>query len=192
MRRLIAVLIVLLCINANAFFAGANIWDSRIQSDNIVYKPGGVIGFAIEAGVFNEPENMVDYKMSLELRRFGYSFDNGNESVIFWSVGLRPLSWSFTYRKFIVEAYVSLFMVFSHDELNKETEKKLDDFVDYFTGSYGFKLGYRLNDKLTISLMGDFVQLELRFNEGRNYSFIDDFTTYMVGGIGLSIQYNIF
>lgn len=43
---------------------------------------------------FNEPENYVDYALAVGLRRWGYSYDNGNESVSVWSFELKPICWS--------------------------------------------------------------------------------------------------
>jgi hypothetical protein len=194
MQKLVLFVLLALCVNANAFFVGGNIWDSRIQSDNVIREPAGALGFSLETGVFDEPENFIDYKMSIELRRFGYSFDDGEQTVAFLGIGIKPMIWSVTYKKFVADAYVSFFFIFNHDELNEKTEDKMDSFADYLAGSYGFRLGYKLTDKLTLSVMGDFVQMDWRYRNTYNYDLIDDagFATYMIGGFGLSVLYNIF
>ena len=82
--RILVLLLFLLCVNAHAIFVSLSVNDSRLQTRNWVYKPSGMIGFSVEAGFFNEPENMIDYKLSVGIKRFGYSFDDGNDVVSFW------------------------------------------------------------------------------------------------------------
>ena len=77
--RILVLLLFLLCVNAHAIFVSLSVNDSRLQTRNWVYKPSGMIGFSVEAGFFNEPENMIDYKLSVGIKRFGYSFDDGND-----------------------------------------------------------------------------------------------------------------
>ena len=193
MQKLILFVLLALCVNANAFFVGGNIWDSRIHSDNVIREPAGALGFSLETGVFDEPENFIDYKMSIELRRFGYSFDDGEQTVAFWGIGIKPMIWSVTYKKFVADAYFSYFFIFNHDKLNEKTEEKKESFAHDLAGSYGFRLGYKLTDKLTLSVMGDFVQMDWRYRDTYNYDLIDDgIATYMIGGFGLSVLYNIF
>jgi hypothetical protein len=82
---------------------------------------------------------------------------------------------------------------FNHDKLNEKTEEKKESFAHDLAGSYGFRLGYKLTDKLTLSVMGDFVQMDWRYRDTYNYDLIDDgIATYMIGGFGLSVLYNIF
>ena len=74
-----------------------------------------------------------------------------------------------------------------------KTEEKKESFAHDLAGSYGFRLGYKLTDKLTLSVMGDFVQMDWRYRDTYNYDLIDDgIATYMIGGFGLSVLYNIF
>ena len=44
MQKLVLFVLLALCVNANAFFVGGNIWDSRIQSDNVIREPAGALG----------------------------------------------------------------------------------------------------------------------------------------------------
>jgi hypothetical protein len=193
MSRLIVLLIVFLSVTANAVYVGAGIGDSRIQSDNVVKDPAGILGLSLEAGVFDEPENMVDYKLSVELRRFGYSFDDGDNTVAFWAIVFKPLIWSVTYRNFVAEAYMGLSVLVSRDELNPKAEAKIDEFRDYLDGAFGFRLGYRIDEKWTVSFTGDFLGVTLHFPMSRNYDFIDrDRATYVIGGVGVSAQYSLF
>ena len=169
MQKLVLFVLLALCVNANAFFVGGNIWDSRIQSDNVIREPAGALGFSLETGVFDEPENFIDCQC------------------------IKPMIWSVTYKKFVADAYFSYFFIFNHDKLNEKTEEKKESFAHDLAGSYGFRLGYKLTDKLTLSVMGDFVQMDWRYRDTYNYDLIDDgIATYMIGGFGLSVLYNIF
>jgi hypothetical protein len=84
--RLLMLIVFLFFANANALYIALNVNDSRLQSKNWIYKPSGIIGFSIESGFFDEPENLVDYKLSIGIKRFGYSFDNGDGVLSFWGV----------------------------------------------------------------------------------------------------------
>lgn len=80
MQRILT-LVLFVCGFASAAFLDIDIKDSRLQTENSVYKPGGILGFAAEFGVFNEPENMVDYTLAVGVSRFGYSHSDGDVSV---------------------------------------------------------------------------------------------------------------
>ena len=53
MQRILT-LVLFVCGFASAAFLDIDIKDSRLQTENSVYKPGGILGFAAEFGVFNE------------------------------------------------------------------------------------------------------------------------------------------
>ena len=145
MQKLVLFVLLALCVNANAFFVGGNIWDSRIQSDNVIREPAGALGFSLETGVFDEPENFIDYKMSIELRRFGYSFDDGEQTVAFWGIGIKPMIWSVTYKKFKEQVeYEQLTKDMEILEMEKaELSSKMQEMLDYQELE---RIGKRMNE----------------------------------------------
>lgn len=80
----ILILVLFICGFASAAFFDIDIKDSRLQTENYVYKPSGILGFAAEFGVFNEPENTVDYTLAVGISRFGYSHSDGDVSICDW------------------------------------------------------------------------------------------------------------
>ena len=88
MQRILT-LVLFVCGFASAAFLDIDIKDSRLQTENSVYKPGGILGFAAEFGVFNEPENMVDYTLAVGVSRFGYSHSDGDVSVSAWDIYIK-------------------------------------------------------------------------------------------------------
>ena len=112
MQRIL-ILVLFVCGFASAAFLDIDIKDSRLQTENSVYKPGGILGFAAEFGVFNEPENMVDYTLAVGVSRFGYSHSDGDVSVSAWDIYIKPFVWSVTIKRIMFETYVGFGYVFS-------------------------------------------------------------------------------
>ena len=83
----ILVILLFLCFSVHAAFVSVNIGDSRLQSAHWVSDPSGIVGFSLEAGFFNESTNLIDYKLSFDVKRFGYSYNDGDEAVSFWAIG---------------------------------------------------------------------------------------------------------
>ncbi|MCF0225708.1 MAG: hypothetical protein HUK20_15690 [Fibrobacter sp.] len=188
--RKILIIALFIVVNANAFFAGASIGDSRLQSKTLVYKPAGVVAFSLDVGVFDEPENYIDYSLALNIRRFGYSYFDGDKSISFWSIGLKPMIWNFSYKHFFVQTFLSINYIISHDYLGEYIEEK------YFTGfksqqfhlGFGVALGYRFNKKIWLGISYEEQTMYFHdsdLNHGDEYG-------YGMGGINLAVQYNIF
>lgn len=190
--RILILLLIFFCVNAHALFVSLNINDSRLQTKNWIYKPSGIIGMSVEAGFFNEPENMIDYKLSVGVKRFGYSFDGGEDVVSFWGLDLKPCTWSVTYRKIMFELFPSLSWHFAQNNLNKRmNEKGFSSLIDEkrFALGYGYRLGYNITEHLLIALYADykFMNWDYKNTEG----VVDDlYPNYIMGGWGLSAQWN--
>src|SRR5574344_837529 len=168
--RLLMLIVFLFFANANALYIALNVNDSRLQSKNWIYKPSGIVGFSIESGFFDEPENLVDYKLSIGIKRFGYSFDNGDGVLSVWGVDLKPCTWSITYKKVMLEAYPSISWHFAQQNLRKRMyehgfKKKIDQ--KRFAPGYGYGLGYHDFSGVDSGLHPD----------------------YYMGGLGLSLQW---
>jgi hypothetical protein len=185
--RILAFCLIFFFANAEAYFASASIQDSRIQKKaNHFYKPGGICGFSLEGGFFNEPQNIVDYKLSFELKRFGYSYSDGDESVSLWSVGIKPLTWSITYFNVMLEMYGSLAYVFTASNVDEDMEK---DYLYHplkassYVYGYGYRLGYNINKHILVALKMDYQWVP-------NLE-IDKYDGGFIGGWGLSVQWNL-
>lgn len=171
MRR-IALLFLLLNSLSHAIFVNATLQDSRIVNDNSIYKPEGIVGFALEAGFFNEPENRVDYTLALGVRRFGYSFSNGDETVDSWAVEFKPLMWSITLWDVSFETFLGAGTIFAGHQYNNHN---MDVNV-----LYGYRLGYRICPQL----MAGISYTEL-------YPLGVSNEMFTLGGWGLNLQYSL-
>jgi len=169
---------------SNSSFISANVQDSRIQFRSFVYNPGGVIGGNIRFGIFNEPENTLDFYTSIAISRFGYSHTiNGHTYVTdFWCVDLIPLNASVTYRKFEFEVRY----LFSYAIIRNRIPEHYNvifhgnGLTPHFFG-YGYTLGYRLKNEITIGINATYHVSEWENQDG----------TYpwgLIGGIGLEIK----
>ena len=121
MQRVL-ILILLVCGLSSAAFLDVEFKDSRLQTDNEVFEPGGILGFGIEFGTFNEPKQMVDYTLAVGISRFGYSHSNGRMSVSVWDFYIKPLVWSITVRKFVFEMNFGIGFILSMNNFNREME----------------------------------------------------------------------
>lgn len=189
--RLLMLIVFLFFANANALYVALNVNDSRLQSKNWIYKPSGIIGFSIESGFFDEPENLVDYKLSIGIKRFGYSFDNGDGVLSFWGVDLKPCTWSITYKKVMLEAYPSISWHFAQQNLRKRMyehgfKKKIDQ--KRFAPGYGYRLGYHINEHILVALYADYKIMSWDYQD---FSGVDSglHPDYYMGGLGLSLQW---
>jgi opacity protein-like surface antigen len=171
MRRIILVLLIL-CGLSHAVFIDATIQDSRIVDENHIYKPEGIVGTAFEVGFFNEAENIIDYTLALGIRRFGYSYNGGDKTVVTWAIELKPLIWSITLWNISFEANFGIMKTFAgHHYLEDGDGINLD---------HGFRLGYRINSQFTANISyteQNPLEASLRL--------------FTLGGWGLNIQYNL-
>jgi len=185
--RILVFCLIFFFASADAYFVSASIQDSRIQTkSNNIYKPGGICGFSLEGGFFNEPKNIVDYKLSFELKRFGYSYSNGDKSASQWSFGIKPLTWSITYFNVMIEMYGSIGYVFAASNVDEITEEytlyhplKAPSYVY----GYGYRLGYNINEYILVALKMDYQWEPNLRKEGLDGG--------LIGGWGLSIQWNL-
>ena len=200
MRRIVFALVVL-CVaftSANAAYLNATLQDSRIQESNHIYKPGGIVGFALEGGFFNESENIVDYTLGIGIRRFGYSHSNGDKSVSLWEIEFKPLTWSVTYWNVMLEFYLGIGYIFAESNVNEEMEKRfegtddrgshgtIENIKETIAINYGYRLGYRITEQFMVSLVADYQK------PGPGWHYAHDPTGhFFVGGLGVNFQWNM-
>lgn len=184
----ILILILFVCGFANAAFLDIDFKDSRLQTENYVYKPGGILGFAAEFGVFNEPENMVDYTLAVGISRFGYSHSDGDVSVSAWDIYIKPFVWSVTIKQIMFEINTGFGYIFSKNNFSPELAEDMEDgsILQQANFKYGYRLGYRITDQLQVSVVANYQVLicDWHANPGG-----DD--TMRTGGWGLNFQWNI-
>lgn len=187
MQRIL-ILILFVCGFANAAFLDIDFKDSRLQTENYVYKPGGILGFAAEFGVFNEPENMVDYTLAVGISRFGYSHSDGDVSVSAWDIYIKPFVWSVTIKQIMFEINTGFGYIFSKNNFSPELAEDMEDgsILQQANFKYGYRLGYRITDQLQVSVVANYQVLicDWHANPGG-----DD--TMRTGGWGLNFQWNI-
>ena len=187
---------VLILILSSAAFLDVEFKDSRLQTDNEVFEPGGILGFGIEFGTFNEPKQMVDYTLAVGISRFGYSHSNGRMSVSVWDFYIKPLVWSITVRKFVFEMNFGIGFILSMNNFNREMEDVIkkgydrESFFEYVVHrgivKYGYRLGYRITEQMQVSLVANYQYLWCGWygsSSVRNRVF--------TGGWGLNFQWNI-
>lgn len=184
----ILILILFVCGFANAAFLDIDFKDSRLQTENYVYKPGGILGFAAEFGVFNEPENMVDYTLAVGISRFGYSHSDGDVSVSAWDIYIKPFVWSVTIKQIMFEINTGFGYIFSKNNFSPELAEDMEDgsILQQANFKYGYRLGYRITDQLQVSVVANYQVLicDWHANPGG-----DD--TMITGGWGINFQWNI-
>ena len=187
MQRIL-ILVLFICGFVSAAFLDIDLKDSRLQTENYVYRPGGILGFAAEFGVFNEPKNMVDYTLAVGVSRFGYSHSDGDVSVSSWDFYVKPLVWSVTIKQIMFETYVGFGYVFSKNNFNPALVEDMENgpIQQQANFKYGYRLGYRITDQLQVSLVANYQVLicDWHANPGA-----DD--TMYTGGWGLNFQWNI-
>ena len=155
MQRILT-LVLFVCGFASAAFLDIDIKDSRLQTENSVYKPGGILGFAAEFGVFNEPENMVDYTLAVGVSRFGYSHSDGDVSVSAWDIYIKPLVWSVTIKRIMFEVNTGFGYIFSKNNFNPALVEDMEEegfSLQQTNFKYGYRLGYRITDQLQVSMV---------------------------------------
>ncbi len=195
MQRVL-ILILFVCGFSSAAFLDVEFKDSRLQTDNEVFEPGGILGFGIEFGTFNEPKQMVDYTLAVGISRFGYSHSNGRMSVSVWDFYIKPLVWSITVRKFVFEMNFGIGFILSMNNFNREMEDVIkkgydrESFFEYVVHrgivKYGYHLGYRITEQMQVSLVANYQYLWCGWygsSSVRNRVF--------TGGWGLNFQWNI-
>jgi hypothetical protein len=187
MQRIL-ILILLACCFCSAAFLNVDVKDSRLQVNNGVYKPGGILGFAAEFGVFNELENMIDYTLAIGVSRFGYSHSDGDVSVSAWDIYFKPMVWSITVKQVMFEINGGFGYVVSTNNFDPALVEDMEDGAinQHLDIKYGYRLGYRITDQIQVSLAANYQILvcDWHARPGR----VD---TMVTGGWGLNFQWNI-
>ncbi len=187
MQRIL-ILILLACCFCSAAFLNVDVKDSRLQVNNGVYKPGGILGFAAEFGVFNELENMIDYTLAIGVSRFGYSHSDGDVSVSAWDIYFTPMVWSITVKQVMFEINAGFGYVVSTNNFDPALVEDMEDGAinQHLDIKYGYRLGYRITDQIQVSLAANYQILvcDWHARPGR----VD---TMVTGGWGLNFQWNI-
>lgn len=183
------VLIISLIQMSHGAFVGVSLFDSRIQADNYVYREGGIIGGEIEVGVFNEDENILDFKSSIAISNFGYSheFNNETNNTEYVSVDICPIDVSLTYKRVFVELDMSIGYPILYIGLSKEQKDQWysNSATPGFL-SYNYKFGYKLKNHYSIALTAN-------YHGNVWYSSIDKAESDLrwLGGVGLNLRYNM-
>lgn len=195
MRRILVLILFVSC-SCNAAFVDADFKDSRLQGSNDVYKPGGIFGLALEVGVFNEPGNMVDYTLAVGFGRFGYSHSDGDVSVSVWDIYIKPLVWSITVKNVFFEMNVGMGYILSTNNFNPELENVMENGFENWNWierskrnmsfRYGYRLGYRINDQMLVSLVANYQILGCAW-----YGSSMSNRSMFMGGWGINFQWNI-
>ena len=195
MQRILT-LVLFVCGFASAAFLDIDIKDSRLQTENSVYKPGGILGFAAEFGVFNEPENMVDYTLAVGISRFGYSHSDGDVSVSFWEFYFKPITISFTKHNIMFEVAPFTGVIITANNLDDYNDTLLfhrpepyraDIYIYRLTVGYENRLGYQINKMFFIGLTTNYRFLAYGIHRRRYHKEERPF----MGGWGLNFQYNL-
>jgi hypothetical protein len=192
--RLLVLCLFFVITYANAFFAYGNLGDSRLQSENNVYRPAGIVSYTVGVGVFDEPESIIDYKMSFGFTRSGYSYNDGNESVSLYILDLNLISWSVTVKKVYFEAYCGLSYLLKGTNFSDYMERKVgEEFIDQerIYPKYGYRLGYYVMDNLLVGVTANYNMVHWRYGKTRSWAGNNNESLF-IGGIGLSVLYNIF
>lgn len=188
MQRIVAIVLLACCL-CNAAFFDVEFKDSRIQKENVIYKPGGILGFAAEFGAFNEMDNMVDYTLAVGISRFGYSHSDGDEIVSAWDIYIKPLIWSITVKRIMLEISFGFGYILSTNNFDPELEEDMNEGPIYENANvkYGYRLGYRVTDQIQISLVANYQNIVC----GWHPRPIAPPGPIFTGGWGLNFQWNI-
>lgn len=192
MQRIILAFLLFCVVQANAIYVSTSIGDSRLQTDNNIYKPGGVIHWALEAGFFNETENLIDYKLAVGIDRSGYSHSDGDESVSLWELYFKPMVWSVTFHNVMFEVAPFLGWMFTASGITD-----YDDQLFYGYSSikyqinlgYEYRLGYQINESFFVGLTANYRTNMYGFHHTEKYDASND--DFIIGGWGLNFQYNL-
>ena len=179
--RILIVALFIFCVNSHAVFVASSIGYNFIQEDSPILDPAGTVSWSAEVGFFNEPLNFADYKFSFEIKRAGYSWNGGQESVSLYLLSIKPITWSFTYKDVMLEIYGCVSQPFYSNNMDENRGKKYEKIFFENDGvlGYGFRLGYNLNEHFLLALRFD------------SYLFqYEEADAFWVGGWGLSAQWN--
>ena len=191
MQRIILAFLFFCVAQANAIYISTSIGDSRIQSKNKIYKPGGIIHCAFEAGFFNESDDNVDFKFAIGIDRFGYSHSDGDKSVSLWEVYLKPVVFSVTKNNVMFEIAPYLGRLLDASGLTDNDNQLLlhTPYGKHITMGNEYRLGYNINESFFIGLTANYHYLPYGFHHNEHPHVKVD--KYLMGGWGLNFQYNL-
>lgn len=191
MQKIILAFLLFCVAQANAIYISTSVGDSRIQSKNKIYKPGGIIHSAFEVGFFNESDDNVDFKFAIGIDRFGYSHSDGDKSVSLWEVYLKPVIFSITKNNVMFEIAPYLGRLLSASGLTDHDDQSFFHgyYAKQFTGGYEYRLGYNINESFFIGLTANYHYIPYGFHHNEHPNVRAD--DYLMGGWGLNFQYNL-
>lgn len=191
MQRIILAILLLCIVQAHAIYVSTSVGDSRLQSDNRIYKPGGILHWSLETGFFNEPENLFDYKLAIGIDRFGYSHSDGDETVSLWELYFKPMVWSVTYYHVMFEFAPYIGWMFSANGITDYDDKLIygtSTIKEQITLGYEYRLGYQINKQFLVGITANYHQLQYGFH---HMPAADDNDDFFIGGWGINFQYNL-
>ena len=130
--------------------------------------------------------------MSFGFSRVGYSYNDGDESVSLYVIDFNLVSWSVTYKKVYFEVYGGFSYLLVGTNFSDFVQEKVgEEFFDVerIYPKYGYRLGYYVTDKILVSLRANYNYAMWRYTGSWKSN---DSEILLIGGLGLSVQYNIF
>lgn len=187
--RILILCLFLLVSYANAFYAYGSVSDNRLQSERNVLRFVKKLKWSLGVGVFDEPRNILDYKMSLGFRRVEYSYSD-EKGTSRYVMDFDWMSWSVTYAPVYLEAFCGITYLLPKDNLldYMDSRKSFEKLIDrvWVYPRYGFKLGFYVADDLMFALTANSSYVwwvyDKHYRRGNG--------TLLIDGIGVSVQYN--
>lgn len=150
MYRFLILALFLCSLEGHASFISGSIGTSHLKSN--IYTPSKPYpSIYLELGFFDEPTNILDFKYSLGLRRYGFFYQKKSYAIS--SIVVKPIILSVTIMGLMVESYVSLYRNFLADEVVNGRNNDEDLFFSPRIGvGYGFRAGYYVTESFLIAL----------------------------------------
>ena len=150
MIRTIILVLFLFYLKGQAFFLSTSIGTSHLKSN--IYTPSKPYpSIYLELGFFDEPTNILDFKYSLGLRRYGFFYQKKSYAIS--SIVVKPIILSVTIMGLMVESYINLYQNFLADEVVPGRNSSNDLYFSPRIGAaYGFRTGYYVTESFLIAL----------------------------------------
>lgn len=150
MYRFLILALFLCSIKVHASFISTSIGMSHLTSS--VYSPSKPYpSLYLELGFFDEPTNILDFKYSLGLRRYGFFYQKKSYAIS--SIVVKPIMLSVTIMGLMVESYINLYQNFLADEVvNGRNDDEDLLFSPRIGVGYGFRAGYYVTESFLIAL----------------------------------------
>lgn len=150
MYRFLILALFLCSLEGHASFISGSIGMSHLTSS--VYSPSKPYpSLYLELGFFDEPTNILDFKYSLGLRRYGFFYQKKSYAIS--SIVVKPIILSVTIMGLMVESYINLYQNFLADEVVNGRNDDEDLFFSPRIGvGYGFRAGYYVTESFLIAL----------------------------------------